>query len=110
MRPGRFPQDQPQPARETEYRRYQPDQAQTARVIRAMRYLQMPLDDLRRLVRADEGEAQRICLHGIIDFTVDDVDAAWRRALEAGAAALCEPHDSGEFPRDAPSPIRSATV
>lgn len=200
----------------TGYRRYQPDQAQTARVIRAMRYLQMPLEDIRRLLRADEGEGQRIWAahrqrldqriersrralalidealqaHGrltpegvtalmdeedvmmvetascrlmgvtlavpdidsaaefyervfgirfeaeahpggprhmhacggtwkpqefflftlwpakdgrhtaIIDFTVDDVDAAWRRALEAGAAAVCEPHDSGEFPRD----------
>lgn len=38
---------------------------------------------------------------GTIDFTVDDVDAAWRRALEAGATAVAEPYDSGEYPRHA---------
>lgn len=36
-----------------------------------------------------------------VDFTVDDVDATWRRALEAGATALMAPYDSGEYPRHA---------
>lgn len=201
----------------TGYRRYRPDQAHTARIIRALRYLQMPLEDIGRLLRADEAVARRIwaahrkrlehrieqsrrglalidealqaqgrltpegisalldeedvvmtemtgcrlmgvtlCVPDIeaaaqfyervfgiqfdtevhpggprhlhacggtwkpqefflftlwpaeepgfrasIDFTVDDVDATWGRALEAGAAAMTEPYDSGEYPRHA---------
>ncbi|TMC04505.1 MAG: MerR family transcriptional regulator [Chloroflexi bacterium] len=38
---------------------------------------------------------------GNISFTVQDVDATWGRALEAGATATCEPYDSGEYPRHA---------
>lgn len=37
----------------------------------------------------------------IIDFTVADVDATWRTALDAGATAIAEPYDSGEYPRHA---------
>lgn len=38
---------------------------------------------------------------GNISFTVQDVDATWRRALEAGATSTCDPYDSGEYPRHA---------
>lgn len=56
----------------TGYRRYQPDQAQTARTIRAMRYLQMPLDGIRRLLRADEGERK-----GYGERTESDLSSGW---------------------------------
>src|SRR5438477_6952682 len=44
----------------TGYRRYRSDQVPAARVIRAMRLLEMPLEDIGRLLRADAAEARRI--------------------------------------------------
>jgi DNA-binding transcriptional MerR regulator/predicted enzyme related to lactoylglutathione lyase len=38
---------------------------------------------------------------GSVDFTVHDVDATWRRAVDAGATSTAEPYDSGEYPRHA---------
>src|SRR2546423_3731124 len=42
------------------YRRYRAAQVDTARVIRALRLLEMPLEDIGRLLRADTAEARRI--------------------------------------------------
>lgn len=42
------------------YRRYRSDQVQTARVIRALRLLEMPLEDIGSVLRADTAEARRI--------------------------------------------------
>jgi predicted enzyme related to lactoylglutathione lyase len=36
-----------------------------------------------------------------VEFTVNDVDAAWGRALQAGATSVMKPYDSGEYPRHA---------
>lgn len=44
----------------TGYRRYRSGQIQTARGIRALRLLEMPLEDIGRLLRADTAEARRI--------------------------------------------------
>jgi DNA-binding transcriptional MerR regulator len=46
--------------RETSYRRYRPAQLETARVIARLRELEMPLDEIRRILAADDAERRSL--------------------------------------------------
>ncbi|HEY3869256.1 MAG TPA: MerR family transcriptional regulator [Actinocrinis sp.] len=118
-----------QVAPDTGYRRYHPDQARQARMIWALRYVDLPIESVRQAVgAAADGDALRAILrrhrealadragalsgmiaavdphHGPTGTTrfallVADLDATHRRALDAGATERHPPYEAPWKPR-----------